>query len=108
MLAALNRKDGLQVTTPLNVLDSCVYSVVPALSGQYRVTLPDPGEYERACGDEDEIIFSVPADRLEGLVSELRNEELRGTGYLHSHREMRIDFPRPEFYKRIFELSGLE
>lgn len=97
------------VRSEFDPIDSCIYSVVPVLlTGQYRITLPDPGDYERAMAGEDEIIFSVPRDKIAGLVSGLKQLEERKTGYLYHTMEMRPDFPRPEFYKRLFKMWGLD
>jgi len=97
------------VTSQFDPIDSCVYSTVPViLNGQYRITLPDPGDYERAMAGEDEIILSVPAAKLEKLVSALREAEERKLGYTHFVRDMRPDFPRPEFYMELFRMWGLD
>jgi uncharacterized protein (DUF169 family) len=69
MLMAIMYKEGSMVTSEFNPLDSCIYSVVPVIQkGDYRITLPDPGDFQRALATEDEIILSVPTDRVEGLV----------------------------------------
>jgi uncharacterized protein (DUF169 family) len=109
ILLAVKYKDGCRVTSEFDPIDSCVYSVVPVIStGQYRITLPDPGDYQRALAGEDEIIFSVPGDKIGRLVTGLEYFEERKTGYAHHTMEMRPDFPRPEFYKRLFGMWGLD
>lgn len=88
---------------------ACSYIVVPVMSdGQYTVALPDPGEYERALAGEDEIILSVPRDKMEGFISDLKQFEDRKFGYTQATLEMRPDFPRPDFYKRLFKMWGLD
>jgi uncharacterized protein (DUF169 family) len=88
---------------------ACSYAIVPVVStGGYRVMLPDPGEYERALTGEDEIMLSMPADKIAGLVAELwRFEEVK-FGYNHSNMFMRPDFPQPDFYKMLFKRWGLD
>jgi len=109
MLHALTYQDEGKVTSPLYPIASCALSVVPALSGQYCVTLPDPGEFGRARTGEDEIIFSMPKEKVEGLVSQLRTFDERKMGYEHNaFWEMSPDFPRPEFYKNLYRESGLD
>jgi len=109
LLLATKYKEGLLVTSQFDPIDSCVYSVVPViLNGQYRITLPDPGDYERAMAGEDEIIFSVPRDKMEELILGLRHFEEIKLGYTHFTKEMRPDFPRPEFYKELFRMWGLD
>jgi uncharacterized protein (DUF169 family) len=109
MLHALSFAGEGPVTSPLYAIASCAFSVVPALSGQYCVTLPDPGELGRALAGEDEIIFSVPREKVEKLVLQLRMFEERKLGYRHrAFWEMRPDFVRPDFYKRLYRECGLE
>jgi uncharacterized protein (DUF169 family) len=109
MLHALSFKGEGLVNSPFYPIASCAFCVVPALSGQYCITLPDPGEHGRALAGEDEIIFSVPRDKVEVLVSQLRKFEDTKMGYnYHSFWETRPDFPRPEFYKRLYRECGLD
>lgn len=109
MLLAVKYKEGHLVKSEFDPIDSCVYSVVPViLNGQYRITLPDPGEYERAMTGEDEIILSVPAGKLEELVMGLRSLEKIKHGYTHLNMEMRPDSPQPPFYKDLFKMWGLD
>jgi uncharacterized protein (DUF169 family) len=87
---------------------SCAYSVVnPILTGEYWIVLPDPGEYERALGGEDEMMFSVPKNKLEGFMSDFKKAQSGNWGYSHFHPIMRPDFPQPEIYKKMFKMWGL-
>ncbi|OGN96982.1 MAG: hypothetical protein A2Y89_04740 [Chloroflexi bacterium RBG_13_51_18] len=98
------------VKSEFDPIDSCVYSVVPVLTGgQYRITLPDPGEYSRAMAGDDEIIFSVPKDKLEKLAEGVkRSAEMKRNADDWSHLLLRPDFPRPDFYKELFKKWGLD
>jgi uncharacterized protein (DUF169 family) len=88
---------------------SCAYSVTtPVLSGEYRIVLPDPGEYARALTVAGEMMFSIPRDRLAGLLSDLREFDEGGSVFAHESMIMRPDFPQPELYRRVFEAWGLE
>ncbi len=88
---------------------SCAYAVTtPILSRQYRVVLPDPGEYARALTIAGEMMFSIPKDRLEGLLEDLNRFEKSGSPFVHESMIMRPDFPQPELYKKIFESWGME
>jgi hypothetical protein len=83
--------------------------VVPVLQGGgYRITLPDPGEYERAMAGEDEIVFSVHRDKLEEVIEGLKHFEENGQGYSRFVPQMTPDFPRPPFYNELYRLWGLE
>ena len=109
MLQVIKLKEGALVTSQFDPIDSCVYSIVPVLlTGQYRITLPDPGECKRAMAGEDEIIFSVPINKLAQLTKGLRQAEDRKLGYTLPGMEMRPDFPQPEFYKKLFKMWGLD
>ncbi|NLV29893.1 MAG: DUF169 domain-containing protein [Acidobacteria bacterium] len=85
---------------------SCGYSVVdPIKTGKSWVVLPDPGEYQRALTAEDEIIFSVPRDRMPGLVAGL---EAGGMFSYKGHNMVMLpDFEQPQFYKDLFKSWGL-
>lgn len=109
MLHSLSFVDEGMVTTPLYPIGSCALSVVPALSGQYAVTLPDPGELGRGQAAEDEIIFSLPRQKLETLLKQLHWFESTQQGYRdHAFMEICPDFPRPSFYRQLFRASGLD
>jgi len=88
---------------------ACAYQVVTVMStGRYTVTLPDPGDYQRALAGEDEIILSIPAHEVGKLIAGLRLFKERESDYAHANMFMLPDFPRPEFYKRLFQSWGLE
>jgi uncharacterized protein (DUF169 family) len=87
---------------------SCAYSVVnPILTGQYWIVLPDPGEYERALGSEDEIMFSIPKNRLDRFISDFRQAQSGFWGYARFHPIMQHDFPQPEIYRKMFQTWGI-
>jgi uncharacterized protein (DUF169 family) len=97
------------VNSPIYPVASCALSVVPALSGRNCITLPDPGESGRALAEDDEIIFSLPAKNVAHLVSQLKAFDNMRMGYKQgAFLEMRPDFPRPDFYKRLFREVGLD
>jgi len=108
MLLAVKYKDRTHVHSEFDPIDSCVYSIVPViLNRQYRITIPDPGEYQRAMAGEDEIIFSVPREKLGILIAGLRDFEKMQHGFASTDYEMRPDFPQPEFYRELFKAWGL-
>lgn len=96
-----------QISTHL-FLPSCAHCVVdPMKTGKYCLVLPDPGEYQRALTLEEELIFAVPQDKLQGLMA-----GLKGRGRMYSHRDqymsMLPDFEQPQFYKDLFKSWGLD
>ena len=107
-LGAIKHMTGKIVTTQLDAIDSCAYSCAQTLiDGEYHVTFPDPGEYERALADENEVILSVPGHRLEELVEGLRFFSDIDMGYTGLTKEMLLNFPRPSFYNELFQMWGL-
>jgi uncharacterized protein (DUF169 family) len=109
MIGGIKQMTGKLVDTQFDIIDSCAYSTVtPLLTGQYRVTFPDPGEYERALSDEDEVILSVPGNRMEEMMTGLKRNSEHGLGYKTLNKEMMYDFPRPPFYNALFELWELD
>jgi uncharacterized protein (DUF169 family) len=97
------------VDSPIYPVASCAFSVVPSFQGRNCITLPDPGEVGRALAGEDEIIFSLPTRNISKLVSQIKAfDEMRMGHRYHSFLEMRPDFPRPEFYKRLYRECGLD
>ncbi len=109
MLMALKFRPDYSIETDLEPFDSCVYGVVPVfLDGKYRVTFPDPGEYERAMVGEDKVIFSLPVNKLDEYVDALRQLDKMGQGYTGLKKGMQPDFPRPDFYDVIFRTAGLD
>ena len=103
-------QENTLVKSEFDPIDSCVYSVVPVISGgQYRITLPDPGEISRAFAGDDEIIFSIPADKIGSIVEGVkRNAEMKRNAEDWSHILLRPDFPRPDFYIDLFRKWGLD
>ena len=109
ILRAVKTQTGKLLKSEFDALDSCLYSVIPPIeTGEYRITLPDPGEYERALTDVNSIIFSVPTPRF--------GEFLAGAQLLIDMNmtnnsldlEMKEDFPRPPFYNEVFKAWGLD
>jgi uncharacterized protein (DUF169 family) len=109
MLLSVKYTEGELVHSSFDPIDSCVYAIVPVLMNRtYRITLPDPGEYERSLAGEDEIIFSLPQEKVENLVMGLRHFAEMELGYTQATQVMRPNFPRPDFYKKMFKDWGLD
>jgi uncharacterized protein (DUF169 family) len=109
LLLAVKQVEDTPLTSQFDAIGSCAFSIVPVvLTGEYRITIPDPGEAARAFAGDEEIIFSVPAARLTGLMEGLRRLEARKMGYRHAGVEMTPDFPRPEFYRKLYKDWGME
>lgn len=109
LLFSLMRANGYRVTSTLDPIGSCVHSVVPSLlTGECEVTVPDPGDYERAMVGEDEMILTVPSARLKELMDGVYFYEKGNMGYRHFSRLMKTDFQQPPFYEEYFKKWGLD
>ncbi|MBN1973022.1 MAG: DUF169 domain-containing protein [Sedimentisphaerales bacterium] len=109
MLFCMMRKNGYRVTSTLDPLWSCVHSVVPSLlTGECKVTVPDPGEFERGGVGDDEMMFSIPTGRMEELMDGIYHYDRMGMGYRSFGREVKGDFQQPPFYKEYFKKWGLD
>ncbi len=87
---------------------ACDYQVVPVMEkGRMMVTLPDPGDYTRALAGEDEIILSVPRDKVIELVEGVRKIEETDFGYARAIMYMQNDYPHPPMYQTFFKRWGL-
>jgi uncharacterized protein (DUF169 family) len=109
LLFALMLKSGRRVTSTLDPIWSCVHSVVPSLlKGTCEVTVPDPGDFERAAVGDDEMIFTVPAGLMQELMDGVYHYEKAGMGYRSFARELKGDFQQPPFYRQYFKMWGLD
>ena len=109
ILRAVKTQTGKLLKSEFDALDSCLYSVIPPIkTGEYRITLPDPGEYERALTDENMIIFSVPAARFDEFLAGAKCLVEARMANNSLHMEMKEDFARPPFYNELFSLWGLD
>lgn len=92
----------------IDTIASCAYSTIPALNGQkFSVTLPDPGEFERALADENEIIFTARAEEIESLIEAMDDFAKIPFGYQDLNYDMNLECPRAQFYDDMFKKWGL-
>jgi len=110
MLFAILRENGYRVTSTIDPLWSCVHSVVPSLlTGECEVTVPDPGEYERGAVGDDEMMLTVPAGRMEELMSGVYHYDKMGMGYRDGFgRMIKGNFKQPPVYEEYFKRWGLD
>ena len=108
LILSMDSKESSQINSRY-LPPSCSYSVVNVMqTGQYWVVLPDPGEYQRALGTEDEMIFAVPGEKMETLIAGLRRNEKGYFSYRNHYPLMQSDFERPDFYIQMFKSWGLK
>lgn len=110
---ALGYKHAYMVNSSFYGIGSCGRAAVPPLlTGEATITIPDPGEYDRAGTTEDMMILTLPArkmkwrnlfqDMMEGLRT--LNAYMSYTGFA---LDVRSDHPQPGFYKAFFNAWGL-
>ncbi len=108
MIRCIKGAIGGCFTSVFDGIDSCIYCSVPSFLGnEYRVTFPDPGDRERARAGDDEVILTVPMGRMEEFMGAVRLTH-RFMGHSQRMFEFNLDFARPPFYDRLFEIWGLE
>jgi uncharacterized protein (DUF169 family) len=110
---ALGYKHAYMVNSSFYGIGSCGRSAVPPLlTGEATITVPDPGEYDRAGTTEDMMILTLPARKRNGrnLFADMM-EGLRTLNVFMSYTsfdlEVRSDHPQPDFYKAFFNAWGL-
>lgn len=109
ILMGIKTQTGTTMKTEFDAIDSCVWGIIPCITkGEYRVSIPDPGDFSRAATSEDDIIFSIPQARLAEFTKGL--ESLNKMQMPHSSFQvgMEYDFARPSFYNRLFKSWGLD
>ncbi len=109
MLFSYMLNNGRRVTSTLDPIWSCVHSIVPSLlKDTCEVTVPDPGDFERASAGDDEMIFTIPASQMKEFMDGVYHYEKMGMGYRSFGRELKGDFQQPPFYKDYFKKWGLD
>jgi uncharacterized protein (DUF169 family) len=101
ILMAVKYISGAIPVSKFDSVESCLYSTVSAIQdNDYKITVPDPGEYKRAYCEEDEMIFTAPASKLQELVEGLR--ELAGMGLSYRGLNKQLDPMATEgFYETL-------
>ena len=108
LLSAKNWIDGLDVDCKLSGHAACVYSVVPTVeTGTWQITSPCGGDRNRGLARHDEMIASLPASELPGVVTALAHAHENGHG-LPAAPTMRPEYDLPEAYVRIGEMMGMD
>lgn len=109
MLGAVKYITGDVMHTDLDYVDSCGWDIAPSyVTRQFRVTIPDPGEHERAEIGNSEMILTVPEEKFVEFcdVAAMKRKNLNGRPGLNCG--LVGDFPRPEFIANLYKEWGLQ
>lgn len=110
LLMAAKFNDAIVPGACLQTVNSCGAAVLPVINGErdYNTAIPDPGEFERSLAWDDEMIFTVSGEKLESLLTALRDIAEMGFGYKQLAYDMNLDYPRAKFYNDMFQKWGLD
>lgn len=109
LLSAIKYKSGYIVRSTLDPGGACLQATVPVLqTGQCQVTVPCGGDRAHALAQDDEMIFSLPTDKLEDLMFGLRAFDEAGSGYSSFSHDMRPEYPLPKTYLKAGALLGMD
>jgi len=109
LLMGMKYRKGYVVTSNLDPIGACVQCTVPVLqTGDCQVTVPCGGDRKRALAQDDELVFSLPTNRLEDLMMGLRHFDETGFGYNQFAPDMRPDYPLPELYVKVAKMLGMD
>lgn len=109
MLLGIKTQTGTTMKTEFDAIDSCVWGIIPSLTkGEYRVSFPDPGDFQRANTSEDDVILSVPKERFDEFEKGIASLNYMGMPHSSFQTGMEYDFARPSFYNRMFKAWGLD
>jgi len=112
LLDGMKYKEGYQVTSTLEPAGACIQAVVRLLqSGDCQVAVPCGGDRKWALAQDDELIFSLPKDKLEDLLVGIRHfDDELGTGYIGMTAEigMKLEYPLLPYNAKVGRLIGLE
>ena len=108
LLSGMRYKKGYRVVTNMEPGGACVHATVPViLSGDCKVAVPCMGDRRFALAQDDEMIFSVPGEKLEDLMLGIRHFD-----EIHSEFpikfEMRSEYPLLENYLKVGKMIGMD
>ena len=106
LLLGREYKDGYNLKCSLSSHAACVYAVIPAAQhGECQVAIPCRGDHYRAMAGDDEMIFTVPREKLDDLMTGLRHTETTGSKLPHGYT-LHPEYPLPESYEKIGKMMG--
>ena len=100
--------DGHDLKCSLSSHAACIYGVVPSMkTGECAVSIPCRGDRYFAAAGDDEIIFTVPLNKMEDLLTGLRHVEKYGSK-LPKNIRLQREPQMPESYIKILKMLSEE
>ena len=104
IMRAVNWIDGKDIYSRISAHAACVYAVIPTmLENSFQVVVPCGGDRRRAAAQDNEIIFSLPIEKLEKLVEAL-DAIGEADGGLPVQFTLKEEYPLEPHYRKM----GLE
>jgi uncharacterized protein (DUF169 family) len=104
LLLAREYEHGHGLKCALSGHAACVYGVVPVVqTGKCHVAVPCRGDRYHAMAGDDELLFSVPRQGLDSLMSGLRYVNSTGSRLPRGY-SFQPEYPLPESYEQIARL----
>lgn len=99
--------DGRDIRCRISAQGACVHATVPVIqTGECQVALPCLGDRGFAFAQDDEIIFSAPMAKIEGLITALKAMDEIGVKYPVIPRMPQEPHMLPS-YTEMARLSGM-
>ena len=108
LLLGIAYKDGRDVTSILSSHAACVYAVVPVIQrGECQVAVPCRGDRYFAMAADNEMIFTLPKEKVEDLLAGLRHCEKYGSR-LPRNYFMQAEPRIPDSYRKVAQMIGMQ
>jgi len=99
--------DGHDIAPRLSGVGACVMAVTPVVqSNECYVAVPCPGDRGRASAQDDELIFSIPIAKLDGIIEGLKSLKQIGLGTPFAPA-IAPQPQMPESYMKIAKMVGM-
>jgi uncharacterized protein (DUF169 family) len=108
LLSAAAWENGKDPVCRMSAAGACVYGVVPSIqSGECHVAVPCTGDRKWAMAQDDELIFSIPERRMDGLLKALRYSDSHGR-LVASHPRVMPEYKLEESYAKLARMMKMD
>lgn len=109
LLVDIRYKDGYLVKSTLEPSGACVTPTIPVIqTGECQVSVPCGGDRKWALAQDDEMIFSLPTQRIDDLMLGLRHFDESTSGYTSIAPGMRLNYPLGKLYVKVGKMIGMD